>query len=187
MTNGEQKVSQLDNVFKPTAIGKDEPVGQHLTTNDGEPDNHARSDSAYHVGYGRPPMHTRFKPGQSGNPRGRKRKKTTIVEEINKGLQSRVSVNTVDGTKRMTKMEVIVNQMLSKAMGGDLRAAKLALELTSSVAQPSDTAPDPVISVDSEQYLKELLDRHQLGEAADQAEHDVTASHDAHLSGDNAP
>lgn len=31
----------------------------------------------YLVGYGKPPLHTRFKPGQSGNPRGRPRRAPT--------------------------------------------------------------------------------------------------------------
>ena len=37
------------------------------------------------VGFGKPPMHTRFKPGQSGNPRGRpkhSRNLKTIIQEV---------------------------------------------------------------------------------------------------------
>jgi Family of unknown function (DUF5681) len=34
------------------------------------PDNR---DSDYQVGYGKPPQHTRFKKGESGNPAGRPR------------------------------------------------------------------------------------------------------------------
>ena len=38
------------------------------------------------VGYKRPPKHTQFKPGQSGNPRGRGKNtrnfKTDLVEEL---------------------------------------------------------------------------------------------------------
>jgi len=30
-----------------------------------------RPESDYEIGRGKPPMHTRFKPGQSGNPKGR--------------------------------------------------------------------------------------------------------------------
>jgi hypothetical protein len=44
----------------------------------------------YAVGYGRPPKHTRFKPGQSGNPRGRKKGvqnfKTDLAEELHETL-----------------------------------------------------------------------------------------------------
>jgi hypothetical protein len=34
--------------------------------------------AAYEVGYGKPPVHTRFKKGQSGNPRGSSRKSREI-------------------------------------------------------------------------------------------------------------
>ncbi len=30
----------------------------------------SKTARGYEVGYGRPPLHSRFKPGQSGNPKG---------------------------------------------------------------------------------------------------------------------
>ena len=42
------------------------------------------SKADYEVGYGKPPQHTRFKPGQSGNARGRPRKS----KELNKLIQA---------------------------------------------------------------------------------------------------
>ena len=55
----------------------------------------------YEVGYGKPPSHTRFKPGESGNPRGRprgsrnaqpsfseERIKTLIIEEAYRTIPS---------------------------------------------------------------------------------------------------
>lgn len=45
------------------------------------------------VGYKKPPRHTRFKPGQSGNPNGRPRKKVTLAESIQKELNTRITVN----------------------------------------------------------------------------------------------
>ncbi len=41
---------------------------------DGAPPDHTPRDGKAPVGYGRPPAANRFKPGQSGNPRGRPRK-----------------------------------------------------------------------------------------------------------------
>ena len=44
------------------------------------------SKSDYEVGYRKPPKHTRFKPGQSGNlrgrPKGTKNLKTDLMEEL---------------------------------------------------------------------------------------------------------
>ena len=51
------------------------------------------SEDTYEVGYGRPPLSTRFKPGQSGNPKGRakqSRNLRTIVKQVsNEQMQIR--------------------------------------------------------------------------------------------------
>jgi hypothetical protein len=43
-------------------------------------------DLPYSVGYGRPPKHTRFKPGRSGNPKGRPRGSRNLSTEMQKVL-----------------------------------------------------------------------------------------------------
>ena len=48
-----------------------------------EPPNPLETSANYTVGYGRPPRKTRFKKGQSGNPRGR-RKGIEIFERLSK-------------------------------------------------------------------------------------------------------
>ena len=49
------------------------------------------SDGGNEVGYRKPPMHTRFKPGQFGNPRGRpkgtKNLKTDLQEELGEKMK----------------------------------------------------------------------------------------------------
>ena len=48
------------------------------------------ANQKYEVGYGKPPVHTQFKPGQSGNPKGRpkgaKNKRPKLNEERLKGI-----------------------------------------------------------------------------------------------------
>jgi hypothetical protein len=44
------------------------------------------------VGYGRPPRSTRFKPGQSGNPKGRPKGVQSLGAILDKALAARVSV-----------------------------------------------------------------------------------------------
>lgn len=78
-------------------------------------------------GYGNPPDHTKFKKGESGNPSGRP-KGTTKVEQIIKKLEKQKVWVTENGTKKkMTKIELVVSALFSKASKGDVQAAKLLL------------------------------------------------------------
>jgi hypothetical protein len=52
----------------------------------------------YKVGYGKPPKHTRFTPGVSGNPKGKPRKNKTFEEEVQAVLGTRVPV-TINGKR----------------------------------------------------------------------------------------
>lgn len=76
----------------------------------------------YEVGYSRPPKHTRFKPGQSGNPRGRPKGAkglNTIAHDV---LTEKVTLRTAVGPKRVSKMEAALHKLMEKGFSGDLRA-----------------------------------------------------------------
>ncbi|MBO6920497.1 MAG: hypothetical protein JJ858_18885 [Rhizobiaceae bacterium] len=46
----------------------------------------------YLVGYGRPPKETRFKQGQSGNPKGRKRKPKSVQAQMHSVLSKKITI-----------------------------------------------------------------------------------------------
>jgi hypothetical protein len=79
-------------------------------------------------GYKRPPRHTQFQPGRSGNPHGRPKKKgATFAESIEKELSTLITV--VEGGKRqrITKLHAIVKQQTNKAVSGDPKATALVM------------------------------------------------------------
>ena len=69
-------------------------------------------DGEYRVGRGRPPLHTRFKKGQSGNPRGpRKNLPALLVAALNEPV-----VVTRGGESRwITKREAVIAQLVDKS------------------------------------------------------------------------
>jgi hypothetical protein len=76
----------------------------------------------YDVGRGEPPVRSRFKKGQSRNPRGPRPKSLTalLVDALDEEV-----VATIDGERReITKREAVVTQLVSKSTGADLRATK---------------------------------------------------------------
>ena len=98
----------------------------------------------YAIGYGRPPKHTRFRKGQSGNPRGRPRGDTRAIppvglsQVLRKAAGRPVSM-TVDGRRtRTTLAEAIIQQLLGKAAKGDHRSTKLFCDLLRLTETASD-------------------------------------------------
>ncbi len=84
-------------------------------------------DKDYDIGYGKPPKHTRFKPGQSGNPRGRPKKTKDIDKLFDQELNRTLRIQEDGQLRTLTKREVIVKGVINAAMKGDHRAQKLAI------------------------------------------------------------
>ena len=83
----------------------------------------------YEVGYGKPPAHTRFKPGMSGNPKGKQKGSRSFRTTINSALNEKVRVTTPRGPKRMTKLEALVATSLNNALRGDAKAVDQVLRM----------------------------------------------------------
>lgn len=91
---------------------------------------HNNSGNDHKVGYRRPPKHTQFKKGQSGNPGGRPRKRGPVKVDIEALLQQPVTV--VQDGKRcvLSPKEVSLRKMLQKALQEQhLRSIIYLLEL----------------------------------------------------------
>ena len=81
-----------------------------------------RIKPAYAVGYRKPPSNTRFKPGESGNPRGRPNGAKNFGTVMAQELDGRVPVTENGKRKKITKRVAIVKQVVNKATSGDLKA-----------------------------------------------------------------
>ena len=90
-------------------------------------------DPPYKVGYGRPPQHTRFEKGRSGNPTGRPKGAKSLATLLGEALDRRVVV-TENGKRRViTKREIIVAQLVDKSAAADLRAMALLLGMVQQI------------------------------------------------------
>ena len=85
------------------------------------------SDSKGRVGYRKPPKRTQFKPGQSGNLKGRPRKKTTVEDDVERELLSPVIVVEDGKRSKMTKRRAIIKRHVNKALGGDVKSTELLI------------------------------------------------------------
>lgn len=93
------------------------------------------------VGYRNPPRQTRFRKGQSGNPRGR-RKGSGVRSAAEKVLDRKVTV-TVDGKRQKVPItEALMLQLTQKALAGDSKAIRDALKISDQAAAASPDLKD---------------------------------------------
>lgn len=90
----------------------------------------ANQKQAYRVGYRKPPLHTRFKKGRSGNPAGRPRVARSFGMLFRQLLDEEVSVTENGREQVVSRLQVIFTQIVNQAALGDPRFQALLLEFT---------------------------------------------------------
>lgn len=90
------------------------------------PDN---QESKYEVGFQRPPRHTRFRKGTSGNPKGRPRETKNLAAVLDKALAEKVTIVENGRRRKITKRSAMIKQLVNKAASGNLRASRRLTDL----------------------------------------------------------
>ncbi len=83
----------------------------------------------YEVGYKKPPGHSQFKAGQSGNPKGRPKGSKNLKTELAEELQELISIREGGARRTISKQRAMLKGLTAKAVQGDARAASLVLNL----------------------------------------------------------
>jgi len=112
----------------------------------------------YEVGYAKPPEHSKFKPGQSGNPSGRPKGSFSVSIAFNRALRERVVVVENGKRKSITKLDAIAKGITNSAVKGDAKARSqvlsqgllIGVETTSSIS---------VLDIDDAAVMAALADR----------------------------
>jgi uncharacterized protein DUF5681 len=112
----------------------------------------------YVVGYGKPPLHTRFQKGRSGNPKGRPRGKKNMSTLLSAALDASIIVVENGRRKKITKREAIVTQLVNKSASADLKATQIVLAMLREVDSVSDGS---VEASDFTEADKEIIRRIQ--------------------------
>ena len=100
------------------------------------------------VGYRKPPKHTRFKKGVSGNLKGRpKRKPPALGNIVRRVLNARVEYREGGRPKSATRRGLTIETLGKKARKGDVTSAELLLDIRSHAKKFGD-AGVPAIRFD---------------------------------------
>ena len=85
------------------------------------------SATDYEVGYGKPPQHTRFQPGRSGNSRGRPKGTKNLKTDLMEELSEKILVREGEQSRRVSKQRAMVKTLMAHTLKGDMRSATLLL------------------------------------------------------------
>ena len=107
----------------------------------------------YAVGYGKPPLHTRFQKGRSGNPKGRPRGRKNMSTLLSDALNGWVIVVENGRRKKITKREAIVTQLVNKSASADLKATQIVLAMLRDVESQADGSADPAAFTEADQQI----------------------------------
>jgi hypothetical protein len=94
----------------------------------------------YEVGYGKPPRHTRFKKGQSGNPRGRPKGSKNLPTLLSEALNEPVVVAENGRRRKITMRQAIIKQLVKRSATADLRAMKILLDMVRDLESQTEPA-----------------------------------------------
>ena len=120
----------------------------------------------YDVGYGKPPRHSRFTKGQSGNPRGRPRGSKNLKTLLSEALNEPVIVTEEGGRRKITKREAIITQLVNRSASADFRAIKILLDMVRDIesqTEPASAETSPFNEAD-EKVIEQLKARFSKAE-----------------------
>jgi Family of unknown function (DUF5681) len=91
------------------------------------------------VGYGKPPKHSRFKPGNNANPKGRPKRKPAAIADIVNDVSNGVTEYRERGqTKKATRWELAIRSHVKRALLGDLKSIEAVLLLLAHARSAGD-------------------------------------------------
>jgi hypothetical protein len=111
------------------------------------------------VGFGKPPTHTRFRKGVSGNPKGRPKGSRNLATVLARALEEKVVINENGRRRTVTKLDAAVKQLVNKAASGDLVAMRHLMVLASSTEDQSADSPEKRVTETDLKVMQGVLKR----------------------------
>jgi Family of unknown function (DUF5681) len=111
------------------------------------------------VGYGSPPTATQFRPGVSGNPRGRPKGSSNLATDLAAELGETVTVQEDGHRRRVSKQRALIKSLMRNALKGEVRSSAALLTLYARViTEPPEDESAP-IDDEERKILRRFLPR----------------------------
>jgi hypothetical protein len=118
--------------------------------------------SDYEVGYKKPPVHTRFQPGNRANRKGRAKGGRNLKSDLFEELGERITLTEGDRKVRISKQRALLKALVVKGIKGDARATNAVLNLVLRLDSDDQDSAEPLSEVDRA-ILEDFIDREGSG------------------------
>ena len=115
-------------------------------------------DSKYKVGYGCPPKEHQFKPGQSGNPKGRPKKHNNFAEDVLEEMSEMITVQENGKLTKITKKRALAKRLIADSLSGKVSAIKILTPILAGETKITKDLEEELTLQDS-QILEDYIQR----------------------------
>ncbi|MGB7189863.1 MAG: DUF5681 domain-containing protein [Acidobacteriaceae bacterium] len=114
----------------------------------------------YEVGFKKPPKHTRFRGGVSGNPQGRPKGAKSVSGVLAKLCREQITVTINGKTRSLSSLDALLLRLRANALSGDAKASREFFNLLRLFPKPMETVTvSSATSERDEAALKSFIER----------------------------
>jgi hypothetical protein len=117
--------------------------------------------SEHPIGYGKPPKKSQYKPGQSGNPKGRPKGAGSFKTALSRELEAKLEIKEAGKRKKVSKLEAIAKRLVTDALNGNSKAlSELLRQLNLHFGDVPDADPkQQPASAEDQALLAQFIER----------------------------
>jgi len=129
-----------------------------------DPTQNPETKPSHKVGYGNPPLKSRFKPGVSGNPKGRPKGRVNLKTVLQMELNRTITVKEGGRNRRLRKGDAWIIKTINSALSNDPKAGAMLINLLRAYGhldeQPDNSREAPLTQNDAA-LMADFLQRHR--------------------------